>query len=120
MSEPVEVHVFGTGKYVLKRDVGMAYSLVAPQRPGTGRISRHSVQVYNEKTGSWEWYPCEEAIAPCPVCGRPMKCLYIPGTTWLACCSEECYRMFDEKVRELGGVRKALRWFLEEREAGKR
>jgi len=47
----------------------------------------------------------------CPVCGTLIKCYYIPGTWWLACCSKKCYEEFDAKRKELGGVLKALGWF---------
>ena len=78
--------------------------------------SQHMVEVWNEKLNAWQCYPCNEAILNCPVCGKPMRCFYIPGTTWLACCSKECYEKFDAKVRELGDVWKAIEHFRKEGE----
>ena len=103
-----EVCVFGTDKYVLYKNRRMEYDT------GLGRmVSRHSAKIFNEKTGEWEFYPVNEALIDCPVCGKRLKAYYIPGTTWLACCSEECYKKLDEKVKELGSIWEALSFFEE-------
>jgi len=106
LSEPVEVYVFGTKDFKLHRGVSIDFDVGAgPMR------SQHMVEIFNEKIGAWQYCPCNETIVRCPVCGKPMKCFYIPGTTWLACCSKECYEKFDEKVHELGDVWKAIEHF---------
>jgi len=110
-TELVEVCVFGTMKFNLHRGVSINYNV------GSGFTrSQHMVEVWNEKLNAWQCYPCNEAILNCPVCGKPMRCFYIPGTTWLACCSKECYEKFDAKVRELGDVWKAIEHFRKEGE----
>jgi hypothetical protein len=111
LSELVEVNVFGVpqDKFKLHRDVRINYNI-----GGGLRLSQHMVEIFNEKLGTWQCCPCNEAVVNCPVCGKPMRCFYIPGTTWLACCSRECYQKFDEKVRELGGVWKAIEYFRKE------
>ena len=70
----VEVNCFGTDKFVL--------------------LSNRKVKVFNEKTGRWQTYDMIEYHDNCPVCGKAMLVRAIPGTTWLACCSEECYRKY--------------------------
>jgi hypothetical protein len=111
--EPVEIFVFGTEKFNLHRNVSINYNI------GSGVThSQHMVEVWNEKVGAWQCYPCNEAMLNCPVCGKRMRCFYIPGTTWLACCSKECSEKFDAKVRELGDFWEAVRHFG--KEGGKR
>ena len=101
-----EVFVFGTGKYEFHEEKGVLYSI------GFGwKRSQHSAKIFNEKTGEWQIYPVNEALIYCPVCGKLFKAYYIPGTTWFACCSKECYEKFDEKVKELGDFWKALEYF---------
>jgi len=40
--------------------------------------------------GTESYYGC------CPVCGNLMYVTYVPGSSWLACCSEECYKKYRE------------------------
>ena len=75
--EPIEVYCFGTNKFRLKATV---------------------VEIFNEKLGKWQWYEYSKTVMPCPVCGRLMKVYYIPGTTWFACCSEECYKKYETRL----------------------
>jgi len=110
LSEVMEVFVFGVpeDKYVFHRGVRIRYNV------GSGeRISQHMVEIFNEKAGRWQKYAVNEAFVECPVCGKRLKAYYIPGTTWLACCSEECYGKLDEKAKELGDFWKALEYFQE-------
>jgi hypothetical protein len=54
---------------------------------------KRSVTVFNDKVGRWETYGLVDYVAFCPgECGRRIRVLAIAGTTWLATCSEECYR----------------------------
>ena len=87
--EPVEIFCFGTEKFELIRDVGMQYSYGFRTRK-----SKHTVKIFNEKFGAWQRYPCNEYLDVCPICGRLMKVFYIPGTTYLACCSSRCYEEY--------------------------
>jgi hypothetical protein len=108
----VEVFVFGVPreKFRLHRGVGVRYNI------GSGfRRSQHMVEIFSEKLGVWLPHPCNVAFLDCPVCGKLMKCYYIPGTTWMALCGEECRRELDEKVRELGDLWKALHYLRSER-----
>jgi len=104
LSEVKEVFVFGVPeeKYVFHRGVKV--------RCGE-RTSQHMVEIFNEKTGNWQKYAVNETLTNCPVCGKQLKAYYIPGTTWFACCSQECYEKFDEKAKELGDFWKALSYF---------
>jgi hypothetical protein len=119
MGEPVEVYAFGfpeeliiIGKFKLHKNISIHYNV------GTGeKLSQHMVEIFNEKLGYWQCYPCNEALLDCPVCGRPMRVYYVPGSTWLALCSKECTEKFDAKVQELGDIHRALEHF--EREAGR-
>jgi hypothetical protein len=36
----------------------------------------------------------QKYLDTCPVDGTLMKVLYVPGTTWLACCKKECYDIY--------------------------
>ena len=116
MGEPVEVYVFGTEKFRLHKGVSVYY---ATSIRGELKLSHHMVEIFNEKTGRWQYYPCCEAVLPCPVCGKPMRVYYVPGTTWLALCSKECSEKFDEKMRELGGdILEVLEFFERGRGTG--
>jgi len=109
-----EVYVFGVpkDKFVLHRNVKIRYQTVyPPPKHQPYKISDHMVEIYNEETGKWEQYPCNETVMECPVCGKLMKVYYIPGTTWFATCSEECNKKLREKARELGGIMEALKYF---------
>ena len=112
-TEPVEVHVFGTRRYELHKNQGIPYYPACPPKPGLFRVSKHAVKLFNKKTGRWEWYPCEETLLCCPVCGKPIRCFYIPGTTWVACCSKECSDRLLDKARQLGSLTKAMEYFRE-------
>jgi len=74
MSEAVEVKCFGIpeGKYRFVK----------------------GIEIYNEKLGVWQTYTLVEYYDKCPVCGRLMHVYAIKGTTWLACCSPECYEKY--------------------------
>jgi len=76
--EPVEVDCFGTDKYKI-----------------LGKKVVVRVRIYNEKLGIWEDRMAVEYYDVCPVCGRLMLVRALEGTTYLACCSEECYEEFD-------------------------
>jgi len=80
--KPVEVNCFGDMRYEL-----VGYAPI--------------VRIYNEKMGRWEDHIGVEYRDICPVCGRLMLVRAIKGTTWLALCSEECYRKFDELRRKM-------------------
>jgi len=109
-----EVYCFGTDKFKLVKGVGMAYSMVAPAiKPELIKHSKHTVKIYNEKTRSWEPYPCNELVTRCPVCGSLMKVYFIPGTTWLALCSKECSDKFNGKLKEIKDVNETLKYFIE-------
>jgi len=101
--KPVEIFCFGTEKFKLIRDVGMPYSYGFRTRK-----SKHTVKIFNEKLGTWQRYPCNDYLDVCPVCGRLIHVYYIPGTTWLACCSDKCYEHYKEHemnlLKELRGV----------------
>jgi hypothetical protein len=71
--KPVEVNCFG-GKFEIKH----------------GIIIRH----FNEKAGIWMEEPGVEYKDICPACGKLMLVRAITRTTWLACCSKECYEKY--------------------------
>ena len=77
--KPVEVNCFGTNNYKI--------------------IDSHRVRVQHDD-GHWLTYEYVEYQDICPVCGRLMLVRAIKGTTWLALCSEECYRKFDMLMKE--------------------
>jgi len=111
-----EIFCFGTDKYEFIPDMRLPYTTVfPPSRRRPQQYSDHAVKIFNEKTGEWEYYPCNETIIECPVCGRLMKVYYIPGTTWLATCSLECNIELVMKEKELGSLAKALDYFAKER-----
>ena len=116
-----EAYVFGTEKFELIRDQRVPYhTIYPPPKDQPYKLSHHAVKVFNEKTGRWEIHPCNEAITECPVCGSPIKAYYIPGTTWIACCSEECERKFIEKAKELKSINKAIDYFTNQRKEAER
>jgi len=97
MSEKLPIiYCFGTDRFEIVRGIESAY-----------------VKVWNDKLRMWQTCPLCDCITKCPVCGKDMHVYYIPGTTWLALCSDRCSQRFDEKVKELGGPWKALRYFLD-------
>ena len=108
--KPVEVNCFGLpeGKYRIERDKRITVSLAYPARPKDFPV----VMIYNDKLGTWQAEPMVEYHERCPVCGKPMLVRAIAGTTWLACCSEGCYRKLKEKEEELGGLDEAILHFM--------
>ena len=107
-----EAYVFGTEKFRLIRGLKIPYRTIYPPPPNCPyQLSEHAVELFNEKTGRWQIYPCNVTIVECPVCGQPLKAYYIPGTTWIAFCSKECAEKFDKKVKELGSITKAIAFF---------
>ena len=95
-TEPVEVNCFGTTKYKLCPDKRIILARRYPARPEDFK-EYPVVLIYNEKLKTWEAHGYLEYLDKCPVCGREMIVRAIPGTTWLACCSEECYRKYYEE-----------------------
>jgi len=55
-----------------------------------------TVEILNEKIGKgiWQNYPLVDYYDACPVCGKLMRVQAIRGTTWLACCSKDCYTTY--------------------------
>ena len=78
--KPVEVNCFGTSNYKI--------------------IDSRYVRIRHED-GYWMTYEYVEYRDICPVCGRLMLVRAIRGTTWLALCSEECYKKFNELMKEV-------------------
>jgi len=116
-----EAFVFGTDKFELIRNRRMVYfPILPPPRSQPCRLSDHMVKIFNEKTNTWELYPCNETITECPVCGTLLKAYYIPGTSWMACCSKDCTKKLDEKIRELGSLNKAVEYFIKKRMEAKK
>jgi len=106
--KPVEVFVFGTENFKLLKGVPRYYHYGFKSRR-----SDHAVKIYNEKLGTWQYYPCNEYLDVCPVCGKLMKVFYIPGTTYLACCSEQCYKKYEEFSKSMFGIQPNLPSFSE-------
>lgn len=76
---PIDVHCFGTDKFTIVSGVKTGY-----------------VRIFNHKTGFWQNEPCHDYYNICSVCGNLMHVYYIPGITYLALCSEECYKTYKE------------------------
>jgi hypothetical protein len=87
-----EVNCFGLpkDKYKLMPDKKITLSTVYPARLEDFK-QYSTVLIYNEKLKTWEAHGYVEYTDKCPVCGTPILVRAIAGTTWLACCSEECY-----------------------------
>ena len=94
-------------------DVGKEARVPAPYGPPLKYVRRKSVTIFNEKTGKWETHGLVEHHERCPVCGRLMLVQAIWGTTYLALCSEECNKKFNEKYKEMGNLHETLRYFRE-------
>jgi len=73
------------------------------------------VQIFNEKLRVWETYDLVEYYDNCPVCGKRMHVYAVKGTTWLACCSDECYQKLQKKREELGSLSAAFEYFKGQR-----
>ncbi len=86
MEEAKEVTVFGTDKYEI-----------------VGEQTTMEVRIFNDKIDRWQHYDCRFYYGICPICGTLMKVIYIPGSSWLAACSEECYGEMD-RIRTSGGT----------------
>jgi len=106
--KPIEIFCFGTDKFELIRGIGMPYNYGYRTRR-----SKHTVKVFNEKLGTWQRYPCNDYLDVCPVCGRLMCVYYIPGTTYLACCSKECYEKYARMEKSMFGSNPNLPKFTE-------
>jgi len=78
--EPTKVYCFGTNQFRIIKGKESAY-----------------VKIYNPKLKYWMDYPLHDYIDECPTCGKPIHIFYIPGTTYLACCSKECYEEYDKR-----------------------
>jgi hypothetical protein len=102
--KPVEVNCFGVpeGKYIIT-DKKMVFSTHYPARPEDFKEYK-VVLIYNDKLKTWEAHPMVEYEDKCSVCGRLMLVRAIAGTNWLACCSEECYKIALEKLKKDGIV----------------
>lgn len=59
-----------------------------------------TAEIYNEKTGQWYDTNIVEYRDVCPICGKLMLVRAVCGSTWLACCSEDCYNNYFEKRNE--------------------
>ncbi len=79
MNEAILVTVFGTDKFDML---------------GERTIVR--TKIYNDKINQWQEYDCRFYYGICPICGKLMKVVFIPGTTWLVACSRECYGEMDQ------------------------
>jgi len=93
--EPVIVNCFGTAKYKLYPERKITLSTAYPARPEDFKEYK-LVLLWNEKLKTWQAWGYIEYCENCPVCGRPMLVRALPGTTWIACCSDECYKKYAE------------------------
>lgn len=81
MGEAVVVTVFGTDKFEML---------------GERTIIR--TKIFNDKINQWQHHDCRFYYSICSICGKLMKVVFIPGTSWLAACSRKCYEEMD-KIR---------------------
>ena len=79
----IDVHVFGTDKFQLQRGSTMGY-----------------VRIFNEKLNIWQNEPCHDYYDICSVCGKLMHVYVVPGTTYIAACSKECYNFIGKLMKE--------------------
>jgi len=102
--KPIEVNCFGNRKYKLYPNKKITLTTHAPARPEDFREYK-LILLWNEKLKTWESWGYVEYLDVCPVCGRLMLVRALPGTTWIACCGEDCYKKWFEWYKKaFGGV----------------
>jgi hypothetical protein len=95
--KPIEVNCLGVPeeKYIIT-DKTMLFSWHYPAKPECFKEYR-IILIYNDKLETWEPKPLIEYLDNCPICGKLILVRSIAGTTWIACCSEKCYKKWKEK-----------------------
>ncbi len=58
------------------------------------------VKRWSPKQKRWIIEEVNENIMPCPSCKTEILVRYISGTWWLACCSDECYKIYDQAKKD--------------------
>ena len=93
--EIIECNCIPYKKWKLRKDVKITVSDVYPAK--LENFHEYPViMVFNEKLETWQANPLVEYRAVCPVCLKLMLVRAIAGTTWLACCSKECYEKYEQ------------------------
>lgn len=95
---PIECNCIPYKKWRIEKDKKITLSNVYPAKPGDFREYR-VILVFNEKLETWQAEPLVEYRNVCPVCLKLMLVRAISGTTWLACCSKECYKKYNQMKR---------------------
>jgi len=96
--KPIECNCIPYKKWKIEKDRKITVSTVYPAKPEY--FHEYTViLVFNEKLETWQAEPLVECKNVCPVCLKLMLVRAIAGTTWLACCSKECYEKY-KKLRK--------------------
>jgi hypothetical protein len=98
----VEVNCIPCKEWKIEKDKKITVSLVAPATRPDMFKEYPVIMVFNEKIKSWEACPLIEYKKPCPICKTMMLVRAIAGTTWLACCSHDCYELYFKRKKEEG------------------
>ena len=97
--KPMECNCIPYKKWKIEKDKKITVSNVYPAKPENFH-EYPVIMVFNEKLKTWQADPLVEYKNVCPVCLKLMLVRAILGTTWLACCSKECYEKYNQ-VKEL-------------------
>lgn len=101
--KPIECNCIPYKEWKLEKDKKITVSNVYPAKPENFR-EYPVIMVFNEKLETWQAEPLVEYSDACPVCLKLMLVRAIAGSTWLACCSKECYEKYwklRKKIKEM-------------------
>lgn len=93
--EPQECNCIPYKKWRIEKDKKTMYSNVYPAKP-ENFYECPVIMVYNEKMETWQAEPLIEYSDVCPICLKLLLVRAIAGSTWLACCSKECYEKWNQ------------------------
>lgn len=93
--KPIECNCIPYKEWKLRKEVKITVSTVYPAKPEDFH-EYPVIMVFNEKLKTWQAEPLVEYSNVCPVCLKLMLVRAIAGSSWLACCSKECYEKYDK------------------------
>lgn len=89
-----EINCIPNKKWKLRKDLKTTFCGHYPNKPEDYK-SYPVIMVWNEYFKSYRPEPLIEYKEACPVCLKTLMLVRaVAGTTWLACCCEDCYKKY--------------------------
>ena len=93
---PLLIQCFGLPEDKI-RNVGLVRSVAVVQHHKFVTVRCKTVEAFNDEIGHWQVYGIVDYLDKCPICGKLIRVQAVKGTTYLACCSKECYEKYELK-----------------------